>query len=65
MAGLIGLMAGSLRVLWPWPDGTDTANLASPVDPLIPVLLAGAGFVVVMAISWFGRGHQSPLSDRS
>ena len=21
LAGLIGLMAGSLRVLWPWPNG--------------------------------------------
>jgi len=61
IAGLIGLMAGSLRVLWPWPDGTDTANLASPTDPLIPVLLVVAGFVVVMVIGRLGRrSHQSP-----
>jgi len=57
IAGLIGLMAGSLRVLWPWPDGTDTANLASPTDPLIPVLLVVAGFVVVMVIGKLGRSH--------
>ena len=27
IAVLVGLMIGSLRVLWPWPDGVDTANL--------------------------------------
>ncbi len=55
MAGLIGLMAGSLRVLWPWPDGTDTANLGSPTDPVAPVLLAIAGFAVVMVIGQLGK----------
>ena len=64
IAGLIGLMAGSVRVLWPWPDGTDTANLASPTDPLIPVLLVVAGFVVVMVIGRLGRrSHQSPVAS--
>jgi putative membrane protein len=55
MAGLIGLMAGSLRVLWPWPDGTDTANLATPSEPLIPVVLAVVGLVVVTVIARLGR----------
>lgn len=55
MAGLIGLMAGSLRVLWPWPDGTDTANLASPSEPLVPVVLAVIGFAVVMVIARSGK----------
>ena len=59
MAALIGLMVGSLRVLWPWPNGTDTANLASPTDPLLPVLLAVTGFAVVMMIGWFGRSHEA------
>ena len=44
MAALIGLMLGSLRVLWPWPDGADTAALARPVDWGGPVLPALAGF---------------------
>ena len=41
MAALTGLMAGSLRVLWPWPDGTDTAHLAAPSSGewLWPLLL--------------------------
>jgi len=50
MAILIGVMAGSLRVLWPWPDGTDTANLAVPSDWGVPVLLAVVGTAAVLAI---------------
>jgi len=61
MAGLIGLMAGSLRVLWPWPDGTDTANLAAPSEPLVPILLAVTGFAVVMVIARVGKSHQEPV----
>jgi len=62
MAGLIGLMAGSLRVLWPWPDGTDTANLGSPTEPLIPVLLAIVGFVGVMVIAQLGT-HRTEVAS--
>jgi len=60
MASLIGLMAGSLRVLWPWPDGTDTSNLASPSEPLVPVVLAVVGFAVVMVIARSGK----PVASR-
>lgn len=44
VAGLVGLMVGSLRVLWPWPDGTESAALAVPDGgwPLVVVLAAGA-----------------------
>lgn len=56
MAGLVGLMAGSLRVLWPWPDGSDSSTLAAPSDPLVwPILLAVIGAVVVFAIARFAR----------
>lgn len=55
MAALIGLMAGSLRVLWPWPDGTATARLAAPQDPLAPLLLAALGLGVVLGIGWVSR----------
>jgi putative membrane protein len=47
MAALIGLMIGSLRVLWPWPDGTDTAVLGRPADWAIPLVAGIAGFVAV------------------
>jgi putative membrane protein len=63
MAALIGLMLGSLRVLWPWPDGADTAALSSPVDPLVPALLALAGLVAVLVIGWLaGRTGREALS---
>ncbi len=50
MAVLIGVMIGSLRVLWPWPDGTDSAALGRPQDWVVPVLLAFVGVAVIAAI---------------
>lgn len=56
MAGLIGLMLGSLRVLWPWPDGVDSTGLGAPEGPvLVPVLLAVGGLVVVIAVNEIGK----------
>ncbi len=53
MAGLVGLMLGSLRVLWPWPEGTDSTSLGVPPadDWWIPVALAVLAAAVVLAIS--------------
>jgi putative membrane protein len=60
VAALIGLMAGSLRVLWPWPDGTETAALAVPTDWGVPLATAVAGFALVTAIGWVvARGERS------
>jgi putative membrane protein len=59
MAALIGLMLGSLRVLWPWPDGADTAALSRPENWGVPVLLAAAGLAIVASIGWVaGRREQ-------
>lgn len=56
LGALIGLMLGSLRVLWPWPDGLATAELAAPTDPLlVPVLLAALGFALVVTVDRLGR----------
>ena len=64
MAALIGLMLGSLRVLWPWPDGADTAALSVPVDPLVPTLLGLAGAALVLVIGWVAKGSpQSPVTS--
>ena len=60
MAVLIGVMIGSLRVLWPWPDGTDSAALGRPEDWAVPVLLAVAGALVITAI---GRYAVRTTSD--
>jgi putative membrane protein len=53
LAVLIGLMVGSLRVVWPWPEGTDSAALGAPVAGEWPaaLLLAVAGAVVVLALA--------------
>lgn len=63
LAGLIGLMVGSLRVLWPWPDGTDgNAPLEWPAGTVWgPVAAAVGGFVLVIAITAIAErvGHRS------
>ena len=52
MAVLIGLMLGSTRVLWPWPNGLDGTDLGAP-DGSVPAALALAalGVVVVLALN--------------
>ena len=52
LAALIGLMVGSLRVLWPWPDGTDTNAMELPSgDVGLPIALAVGGCVAVIVIT--------------
>jgi putative membrane protein len=51
MAAMVGLMLGSLRVLWPWPTGTRTTDLAWPADDVVvPVLLAIGGVALVLVV---------------
>lgn len=58
LATLIGLMAGSLRVLWPWPagpDGVGDTRLGAPGDQLLPTIgLAVVGFLLVLVIARLG-----------
>jgi putative membrane protein len=65
MAALIGLMAGSLRVLWPWPDGLDSTVLAAPGgDVEIATILAALAFIVVIGLGRLGRrGRTSPQTE--
>ena len=52
LAGLIGLMAGSLRILWPWPDGVEGGALAAPGSDWPTALIAALiGLGVVLLIS--------------
>lgn len=52
MAVLIGLMAGSIRVLWPWPDGVDSTELGAPDgNALVALALAAIAFVVVVVVA--------------
>jgi putative membrane protein len=56
MAVLIGLMAGSVRVLWPWPGGVESTDLGAPEgDWLVAVALAVVGFVVVVVVGAFAQ----------
>ncbi len=52
MAAITGLLLGSLRVLWPWPNGIDGPELSGPIADQFaaPFLLAvvGAGLVYVI-----------------
>ncbi len=51
IAAMIGLMIGSMRVLWPWPNGTFTTSLGAPSDPVVlPIVLALAGAIVVIVV---------------
>jgi len=62
MAILIGLMVGSLRVLWPWPRGVESTALHAPDERLFAAaLVAAAAFVLVLVIEAIGRrfGHHT------
>ena len=65
LAGLIGLMVGSLRVLWPWPNGvgsehsTDGTALALPRgDVWWPIGLAVVAAVSIVLLARFA-GHRT------
>jgi putative membrane protein len=59
MAGLIGLMAGSLRVLWPWPEGLESTALAAPDESIAAtVTLAVVALGAVLAIAGYARLQQ-------
>ena len=68
LAVLVGLMAGSLRVLWPWPNGVGVVSrhadelvsgtgMAWPTagDLWPPLVLAGVAFVVVLGLHAWSR----------
>lgn len=59
MAALIGLMAGSMRMLWPWPDGLEGSALAAPGEAaFLAFVLASVGFVTVVAIGGAARRRE-------
>jgi len=52
MAVLIGLMAGSTRVLWPWPNGLNGTNLGAPDEERLSAsLLMAIGLVLVLVVN--------------
>ena len=67
MAAVIGLMLGSFRILWPWPNGLGAdsgigaTELAMPSgDVGVPILLALVGAVLVILVTLAAdRGSRS------
>ncbi|MEN8238677.1 MAG: DUF368 domain-containing protein [Actinomycetota bacterium] len=56
LASLIGLMAGSTRVLWPWPLGIDSTLIGTPDSFVIgSIAIATAAFVAVIVIARFAQ----------
>jgi putative membrane protein len=56
MALMIGLMLGSLRVLWPWPDGAASVELGTPTEVVAEtVSLALFGLTLVLAVDWIAH----------
>ena len=51
LAAMVGLMVGSLRVLWPWPAGTGTTDIAAPEGQVLLTVSVGvAAAIVVIAV---------------
>jgi putative membrane protein len=60
IAAMIGLMIGSLRVLWPWPNGTASTRLGTPSGDLFwPILLGLGALVVVVLVERAAHGATS------
>ncbi len=60
LAALIGLMAGSMRILWPWPDGVGSAELGSPENDWLSVFTAMViGAMIVTLISRLAMSRES------
>ena len=68
MAVLIGLMVGSLRVLWPWPNGVGIIEpeevipgtgleLPNGAPTVVPIVLAVVSAICVVLISSFAPSH--------
>ena len=56
MAVLIGLMAGSVRVLWPWPGGVESTAIGMPEgDWIVAIGLAVVAFVAVVFVGAYAQ----------
>ncbi|MEZ5175821.1 MAG: DUF368 domain-containing protein [Acidimicrobiia bacterium] len=65
LAALVGLMAGSLRVLWPWPLGVQSTVLGTPdSDIALAVAMALVGFIAVVLIWWTAMRVEASATPR-
>jgi putative membrane protein len=64
LAGLVGLMGGSLRILWPWPNGVDSSALGGPGDDVLLVVGAGLiGLVLVFIVARLATPAEDEISE--
>lgn len=60
LSALIGLMAGSTRILWPWPEGVESPELAAPGDDWAVVLASAVvGAAAVYLISRLANNKEA------
>jgi len=58
IAAMVGLLLGSLRVVWAWPNGTNTTTLALPSDDVvIPLVLMAAAIALVVGVDLLARRY--------
>ena len=78
MAVLLGLMFGSLRVLWPWPNGVGIIGhddvetipgtgleLANGAPWVLPVILAVVSAVAVVLLSKFAQPQEQAVPEHA
>ena len=64
IAALVGLMGGSLRILWPWPDGVAGAKLSAPGGDWPVVLTAGVvGAAAVYVVARLASDREGQVSS--
>ena len=69
LAAMIGLMVGSARILWPWPDGLNSTELGAPSGEVgITLLLALLGLGIVIGFDLIAhrlehRGAREEAAD--
>jgi putative membrane protein len=63
LAALVGLMGGSLRILWPWPDGINGAGLGVPTAdwPMVG-LAAVVGAVAVYLLTRLAASRETEFT---
>ena len=64
MAALVGLMAGSLRALWPWQTEDQALRLPIEGEPVLwVVVLAVVGLIFVGTLVTWERSRASATSE--
>ena len=66
LAALTGLMIGSLRVLWPWPAGTEETSLSAPGEQWgLALVIAVVAFFTVVVLAELGERRVDRHETRS